>query len=1105
MKHRQGRAEVYEKTVHIPTYGTGRPDKNPMFLEKRVYQGSSGKVYPYPVIDKIYDEKKDKAYKAVFLENDWLLVMVLPELGGRVQRLYDKTNHYDAVYYNEVIKPALVGLTGPWISGGIEFNWPQHHRPTTFSPTDYTIQENKDGSCSVLLSEVDQMYGTKEVTTLTVYPDKAYLEIKGRLYNRTCLPQTFLWWANPAVAVNDNTQSIFPPDVHAVFDHGKRDVSKFPIATGVYYKYDYGRGVDISRYKNIPVPTSYMCYHSDYNFVGNYDYGKKAGLLHVADHHISPGKKQWTWGCGDFGHAWDRNLTDANGPYIELMTGVFTDNQPDFTWLKPFEEKTFTQYFMPYKGVGAVKNASTEVVLNLEKKGHKAAVAVYACAVYNKARVVLSSPGKKLLDAVVNLSPARVYEKQVETDCREEELTLAVYDQTGRQMLSYTPAPKTIEKTPDPAKPAKDPAEIMTVEELVLTGQHIEQYRHATYDPDPYYLEALKRDPGDIRANIAYGVLLLRRTQFAESEKYFRRAIARLTALNPNPYDSEAYFDLGLSLWYQKRMDEAYDAFYKATWSMEQQEAGFYYLACIDCRRNDYGFALEHIEQSLVRNSHNIRARALKGLILEKLGQTEEADAWFTANVKLDPFDYVSQLSLVRLGEKTKEEVKALMGKRISSFIEAAIDLSAAGFTELAAETLSLGPKGSPMLDYYLAAVLENTSPKKAARYGEKAAADDPYCCFPNRLEDVAVLEAAMRRNPQDGMAPYYLGCLLYAKKQYEKALTLFEKSAKLKPEFPTVFRNLSIGYFNVRRDKKAALKMMEKAYALDESDARIFLELDQLYQKVGKSVRFRRAKFEAHADIWPQRDDLYIEYVTLLNLEGEYAKAYDLIMQHKFHPWEGGEGKITHQYVVCLEQMARQALQKGQAAKAVELLEKALVYPENLGEGKLIIARDNDLHFYLGLARRMLGQEEEAVREFTLAAQGDEEPAGMMYYNDMPADLILYEGLASRALGNEDHAMARFHKLLDYGEQHYYDKVRIEYFAVSLPDLHLFDEDLTMRSRAHCAYLIALGSYGMGDDETAAKFYAETLAIDHAHQGAILHQKLLREHPDARNWKKGE
>jgi hypothetical protein len=331
-----GEVKVWEEDVIFPSYGVGEPDKNPMFLERRVYQGSSGKVYPYPITDKILDEKTDKSYKGVWMENEYIRILILPELGGRIHRAYDKTNGYDFVYYNEVIKPALVGLLGPWISGGIEFNWPQHHRPTTFAPADYAARMNADGSGTVSVSEVDQMYGSKGMASFTLYPGKAYIEITGRLYNRTPLPQTFLWWANPAVAANENTQSIFPPDVRAVMDHGKRDASRFPVATGVYYKHDYGAGVDISRYKNIPVPTSYMAYKSDYDFVGGYDHARAAGILHVADHRVSPGKKQWTWGCGDFGQAWDSNLTDNNGPYIELMTGVYTDNQPDFTWLAPF-------------------------------------------------------------------------------------------------------------------------------------------------------------------------------------------------------------------------------------------------------------------------------------------------------------------------------------------------------------------------------------------------------------------------------------------------------------------------------------------------------------------------------------------------------------------------------------------------------------------------------------------------------------------------------------------------------------------------------------------------------------------------------------------------
>ncbi len=1081
-------ASVRVETVMIPTYGVGKPDKNPMFLEKRVYQGSSGKVYPLPVIDKILDEKEDKPYTVVWLENDYIKVMVLPELGGRIQRAYDKTNGYDFVYYNEVIKPALVGLTGPWISGGIEFNWPQHHRPTTFSPVDFRTVENTDGSVSVELSEVDQMYGTKATLAFPLYPDKAGSEIKGQLYNRTGLPQTFLWWANPAMSVNDHTQSVFPPDVSAVYDHGKRDVSKFPIATGVYYKHDYGAGVDISRYKNIPVPTSYMCARSDYNFVGGYDYGAEAGILHVADHHISPGKKQWTWGCGDFGRAWDRNLTDNNGPYIELMTGMYCDNQPDFAWLKPYEEKTFTQYFMPYKAAGYVKNASRECVLNLEVKDGKAQITVYATQKFEKARVTLTAGGEMVYDKVCDLSPVSILKDEIAVSVPETALTLAVYTAGGRKLLDYTPQPEKIEEIPDPMPPAKLPNEILTNEELYLTGIHLEQYRHATYLPDPYYLEALKRDPGDIRANNAYGMLLLRRGKFAEAEAYFRAAIARMTSRNPNPYDSEPYLNLGLSLRYQGRDDEAYDAFFKATWTAAEQETGYYHIACIDCKRGEFELALEHIERSLVKNSHNLKARALKGLILDRLGRTLEAERWYEENLRLDAFDYVS---CIESGDLTG--ALEMMGSRASNYIEFAIDYAEAGFYEQAIFILECCPAPAPMVWYHLALYASKSGDQEYAGQAlENAVQADSLYCFPNKPEDILALQYAVRENKKDAKAPYYLGCLWYDRRQYDDAIACWELSAELDDRFPTAWRNLSLAYFNKRHDPDKAKACMEKAYALDESDARVLLELVQLYGKLNFSVEDRFAFLEAHREVAFLRDDLYTEYCTLLNDLGRYEEALDLIMAHTFHPWEGGEGKVTAQYAVALTQLGIRALNAGDAAKAKELLEKALVFPHNLGEGKLEGARDNNIHYYLGLAEKALGNEEDALRQLELAATGNEEPASAMYYNDQPADMILYQGLASRALGLEDQARSRFYKLISYGEKHYYDRVKIDYFAVSLPDLQLFDEDLSLRNRAHCEYMIALGSYGLGDLERARKCYDAVFSISKGHQGAILHRQLL-------------
>ena len=1089
--------QIWEETIVIPTYPVGKADKNPMFLENRVYQGSSGKIYPYPTIEKINDTKMDKEYKAVWLENEYLRVMVLPELGGRIQRAYDKTNQYDFVYYNHVIKPALVGLCGPWISGGIEFNWPQHHRPNTYSPVDYILIDNPDGSKTCRICDVDQIYGTKGEASFTLYPGRAYIEVKGQLYNRTSTPQTFLWWANPAVPANENTQSVFPPDVHAVMDHGKRDVSRFPIATGIYYKHDYSEGVDISKYKNIPVPTSYMAEKSSFDFVGGYDYQKKAGILHVADHHIAPGKKQWTWGCGDFGKAWDRNLTDEDGPYVELMTGVYTDNQPDFTWLKPMEEKTFVQYFMPYKTIGAVKNASIYAAINLEVLADGIYVAAYTTQEYSQAHVTLTYDGYALLDEIVYLSPTCTYENIIHAPVADEtKLTFRVMD-SGRELVSYSPLKKEIAKLPKPADAAKKPQEIMTNEELYLTGLHIEQYRHATYLPDPYYLEGLRRDPGDLRINTAYGSLLMSRGCFSEAEEHFRKAIERAVWKNPNPYNSEPYYNLGLVLLYQHRLNEAFDAFYKATWSSEQQEMSFYYLSCIECRRGNYENALDFIEKGLVKNAHNIKGRALRTYLLRKLGYFNLAFESAKENLIIDSFDYVSRLELASLDQGNASNIRAELHKIArnshENYLMMARDYAEFGAYEEAVHALKACTKKWPLL-YYYEAFYQSRMGNNVLPLLEKAEGFPQDYCFPNKLEDIEVLHFAIQTNPDGANAYYYLGNLYYDKMQYEKAIQCWETSAQKNSDFSIVWRNLALAYYNKRKDAENARAALEKARRLAPNDARLFLELDQLYKKIGISAERRLQNYESERQLFMSRDDLMIEYVVLLNLLGYHEKAYDFLMKNRFHPWEGGEGKVTTQYTISLLEMALKAIKGQRWEEAETYLKSALVYPDNLGEGKLEGAKDNHLNYYLGVVAEHKGKTKEAKTYFEKAAVCTGEPAGIMYYNDQPADMIYYQGLAEKKLGRTARANACFYKLLDYGEQHMNDEMQIEYFAVSLPDFLIFNENLNRKNQTHCHYLIGLGKLGLGDTADAKEEFRKAIFMEPSHMNAVRYLKMTEE-----------
>lgn len=1097
--------KVWKEKVVIPTYGIGKPDKNPMFFEKRVYQGSSGVVYPNPVIEKIYDEKEDKEYNGLYLENKYLKILILPELGGRVQMAYDKIRERHFIYYNQVIKPALVGLTGPWISGGIEFNWPQHHRPSTFEPVDYTIEENHDGSKTIWVNEVERMFRTKGMAGFTLHPDKAYLEIKAKLYNRTSLPQTFLWWANPAVKVNDDYQSVFPPDVNAVFDHGKRDVSTFPIATGTYYKVDYSPGTDISRYKNIPVPTSYMAINSDYDFVGGYEHDTQAGVLHVANHHVSPGKKQWTWGHSDFGKAWDRNLTDEDGPYIELMTGVFTDNQPDFSWLMPYEEKSFTQYFLPYHELGLVKNATRDILVNIEKEGDNAVLKIYVTSEQKLNKVSLTLAGQLLFEETADMSPEKIFEKDIiippGTD--ENSLLLKVSNFAGKELIRYEPTKNKQNSIPEPAKPALEPGDVENNEQLFLTAQHLEQYRHATYSPVPYYEEALKRDPKDIRSNNSLGAFYLRRGQFIKAESFFRKAIETISSLNPNPYDSEPYYNLGLSLKFQGRTDEAYSAFFKATWSNAWRDSAYFSIAQIDVERGDYEPALEHINHALDKNACNSKAYHLKAAILRNLHEHECAVFTGKEALERDAFNlgslFESALSCRSLGNSDmaatySRALLELSRKTSHNLIEYALDYAAAGLFSEAVELLSMAdaPEASPLVYYHLAYFMNKLNDAdKTKEYLERAESADPYLCFPNRLEDILALQFAIEHNLSDSKAPYYLGNLWYDKRQYAEAITNWQLSAKADDHFPTVHRNLGIAYFNKLNDAERALESYEKAFALDKTDARILMELDQLYKRLNRSPEQRLEFLESHLQTTLERDDVYLERVALYNFTGEHQKAYDLIMSRKFHPWEGGEGKVSGQYTYSLVELAKENIHANDFKTAISRLEQAQVYPHNLGEGKLYGASENDIFYWLGIAYEGARQFEKAKEHFMRATIGLSEPGAAMFYNDQQPDKIFYQGLAWQKLGDHQKAADIFNDLISYGRSHLNDKLKIDYFAVSLPDLLVFEDDLNARNKTHCLYISGLGLAGLNKIKESTEAFKEALQYDSIHFGAKLHLEI--------------
>jgi len=1091
------RVAAWREPVSIDTYDLLPPDRYPMYLQNRVYQGSSGRVYPMAFHERVAADKHPRSWDAIHLENDWIRLMVLPELGGRIHVGLDLTTGYDFFYRNNVIKPALVGLAGPWISGGVEFNWPQHHRPATYLPTDVSVEELPDGSVTVWCSDHDPFHRLKGMHGITLHPDRALVELKVRLHNRTEDVRTFLWWANVAARVHDDYQSFFPTDVEVVADHARRATTGFPHATTPYYGVDYPSRVDAEHpdadrldwYRNIPVPTSYMAVGSKGDFFGGYDHAARAGFVHWADHHVAPGKKQWTWGNERFGWAWDANLTDTDGPYVELMAGVYTDNQPDFAFLAPGETKTFSQYWYPISEIGTVQQATTELALHHGLRPFddgSVEVELGLGSTRSRAGATLrleDADGHELWSDTVDLDPRHPVHRTVVLPASANGSEVAVVVAQGDvELLRWSPA-STVPAAVEPAIEPPAPEDVGSVEELYLVGLHLSQYRHATRSPEPYWNEALRRDPGDARSATALAAAAYGRGELDVAEQLLRHAVARTTTWNANPYDGEPHYRLGLVLERLGRHDEAYDAWAKAAWTRPWRAPAHLAMASRLCVRHAWTEALALLDAVARDDSDNLAARDLAVLCLRRLGRDTEATARLAATLALDPLDWWARHLAgdpLTCNARTVRDVALQLAR--AGFLEDALGVLDA---VLADETRRGGGGQELLLHLHRASVLDQLGRLDEATQARRTARSvDATWCFPHGHDDEAVLRAALAAEPGDGTAAGLLGHLLYGADRPAEAVAAWELAVAADPTDVVCWRNLGVASFNVSGDAGQAVRCFEAALRAAPDDSRLRYERDQLARRLADKPGVRLARLEDHLDLVAERDDLTIEHVHLLVTDGQHERALDILRDRRFQPWEGGEGQALAAWERTHLARSRELLAAGRAAEAESAVRAALDPPATLGEGPHLLANRADLHLALGDTLDAQGRSEEAVTAWQQAATsvGDFVDMAPQPYGEK----TYLSATAWRRLGRDDEADTLLHRLRDFAQGLGRSAATVDYFATSLPALLLFDDDLQQRREATAQLLTAQAETGLGHPEQAAPLLVEVLQHDPSRFAAL-------------------
>ncbi|UCH10256.1 MAG: DUF5107 domain-containing protein, partial [Fidelibacterota bacterium] len=977
---------AWDERMDIPTWEIGPAEANPTFA----WSSPRRPVYPYPYKEILTNEKGKETYTACWLENEFIQVLVLPEIGGRLHGAKDKTNDYNFFYWQPTIKPALIGMTGAWISGGIEWNFPYGHRPTGFSPVSYSLEENADGSRTVWVGETEWVNRMRWVVGMTVYPGRSIIEAKVRLMNPAPLHHSYYMWATTAVNANENYQAIYP--TRLMTEHGKFEFFNWPIH----------EGVDISWWKNIPNASSFFAVERG-DFFGGYDHAKQAGTILTGNKHIVIGKKLWSWGTSPFGRIWEPILTEDQGPYLEPQAGAFADNQPDNHWLEPGEVKSFSFFFYPVRDIGPFKQANIEGALNLEFDGDTLSLGVYATAAHKSATIRLTRGGEVVMEEKVEIDPSRPFKRRLEvkgaSDSRED-FRLCFLNAEGDELVSYSPTVQEELPFPEPAAVYGPPETIASVDELWQIGDFKSRYKYQDRRAgfDDYFREALRRDPEHAPSHISLAEWDLKRGDARTALDHLEAAERR------SPDNGTVFYMQGVAREAMGDYDAAYDLYYRAVHFQQYLSRAYRCLTRLDLRRGDYEAAHEHICKAVQSNTLNPQLWAQKATVLRLKGRFEEALSAADQALTIDPINFYA-LNERLLAEKaggasgrgTEKKLDQVLLDDPNCYVELALHYLNAGLPGEAADVLQWieGNKRArnALTGYYSAYCQAGLGQEKeAAHLFEKAAKRPVDDCFPFRLESIDVFHAALEVNPGDGRAHYFLGLIYGGLGEVDSAVVHWERAVQLEPDNARAWRNLGLAYLNVTGDLQTAMQCYERAFELLPKDSRILLELDKVRQGWKESTAERLAFLRKHLEVVESRDDLLTSMLSLMVQEGEYEQALEYYRDHHFHNWEGGYS-IHNAYMEANLGMARKA---DTPEEKLECYQRACEYPANLEFAPREPNLRGFLYYPMALLYRQLGDSHRADSLLTITAEE---------HTAMPTLANYYQALALRELGQENEA----------------------------------------------------------------------------------------------------
>ena len=987
----------HEGFVDLPSYPIAAPERSPVFDCDWSYQRARRSIYPYALNDNLpSQESEKKRWKALFLENEYLKVCVLPEIGGRLFYAIDKTNGYDIFYRQDAIKPANVGMNGAWISGGVEWNVFHHHRISTQMPCNYRLVKNGDGSATIWLGETERRHRMEWAIGITLRPGSSCMEIDGRLVNCTEDSNSMLFWANVATHSNPDYQIIFPQNTEFAAYHAKSSICHWPICREPFTNVDaYTNNVDVSWWKNHTVGNSLFAWELPENFIGGYDHGRDAGTMLVGNRHIIRGGKFWSWGPNS---GWPTKiLTDARGHYVELMVGAYTDSQPDYNWSAPGETKVFKQYWYGVRNLKGIKMGDETYALNMEKTApDRLFLAANATRKVEKVEVKVeraAGEAKKVVyKETVDLAPDRPWSETIDVPANVDE---TAYTMTVGS-ISYTPVKHDLSKPcPAEVKTPKRPKDIESTEECYYVGLRAEQFHQPYVNANDYYEEVIRRDPLDVRANTRLGVYYRKHWNLEKAEKHLRAALVRQTKDYTRVKDGEAMYNLGLVLAEKGDPEGAIDCLYRAVWTYEYNSAANLKLARIYAAKGDWKMALDRADEAIAYNAHNLDAKCLKAMVGYNANRTkgfvQQTNALLGVAKDVLAFDPLNAQALYLSSHQA--DFEAFMRDDPESYVELALKMSADGFPKTARDILK-------MIDAKV------TYPAVKLHLGkiDEFLKMDLVDWRPFRRETKDLLEKLVAEHPESAQAWYALGNV-YGNVDTSKAMAAWAKSIEQSEQsnnrtiLSYALRNLGYGHWKWTKDHAKSLGFYSRAIAAKPDEAFFFEEFDHVAEEAKLPVSERYQMLKSHHETVEKRAGaLTAEIVT-----GVACKDYDRILEilrTKYIPTFEGAANMHDIYVDALLGKAAELEKSGDMRGALELYAETESYPANqqvFVEFTKRRPRDAQVWYRMGLAHGKLGDEAKAKAFF-------EKSAGV---DTLRTDYCYEKALSLFKLGRTDEAKA--------------------------------------------------------------------------------------------------